>query len=247
MASSFLFLLSTLMLIVGEGRTLDRSDIQTAVKYMAAIYGNVQDTTDKKWFHTGKDSYGYVARDSKNIVVAIRGTRTVVNMVHNFKILRDPYPGCTGCEVHRGYMQTYKTSQKFIIDTVKKFIKKYPGSKIYVTGYSLGAVQATYCAVDLSKLGYKVNLISFGSPRPGNKAFAEYANRVIGQVNYHVTHGYDPCTIIPPKSIGYYHVGTEVHYTDSKTYQIVLPVHSDQTWIRMNLLDHYIGYYRSLQ
>ena len=82
-------------------------------------------------------------------------------------------------------MATYLSSRKFILAQVKKYKEQYRKAKVYVTGYSIGAAQAVYCALDLKLAGYDTFLLNFGSPRPGNKAFADFVNKHLGSKNYH--------------------------------------------------------------
>ena len=80
---------------------------------------------------------------------------------------------------------------------------------------------ASYAAIDLSNEGYNVNLITYGSPRPGNTKFSEYANKLIKGENWRVTYKDDAVSAIPPYWSGYHHVGTEVHYTDENTMYVM--------------------------
>lgn len=60
-------------------------------------------------------------------------------------------------------------------------------------------------------MGYKADLYTYGSPRVGNEALAEF---VTGQApglggNYRMTHVNDPVPQLPPTWIGYQHVAPE--------------------------------------
>ena len=104
----------------------------------------------------------------------------MLNMQQNWKLDLIPYPKCgalSTCKVHKGFVETYNSAKQFVFEQVKKFKTQYPRSKIYVTGYSLGAAQAVYCALELNLAGYDTDLLTFGSPRPGNKAFADFVNQ----------------------------------------------------------------------
>jgi hypothetical protein len=80
------------------------------------------------------------------------------------------------------------------------------GAKLWLTGHSLGAALATLAAA----LCPQATLITFGSPRVGNPAFAQSfaEQRVRRFVNC-----CDVVTMIPPNLIGYKHVGA-IRYID---------------------------------
>jgi len=231
----------------------NKPEMRVVRDYMKDIYEKKPtDTRDKKWFSTSADSYGYIAydRSRNNIVVALRGTVTLKNMQHNWKLQLVPYNLCDDCKVHKGFYDTYETSKKFIIDTVQKFYTEHSTANLYVTGYSLGAAQAAYCAVDLYNVGYKPNLLTFGSPRPGNKQFADYTNQLLlNELNYRVTYANDAVAAMPLKSLSYQHVGTDVNFKlNGVDYTIELPLFSDKTYNfrPYNLLDHLRPNYEKL-
>ncbi|KAJ1475070.1 class 3-domain-containing protein [Baffinella frigidus] len=70
---------------------------------------------------------------------------------------------------------TASESEKSVVDRLKNAAGAEDGWEILVTGHSLGAALATLCAVDLAVLmpETKVRMYNFGSPRVGNKAFAD--------------------------------------------------------------------------
>ncbi|XP_066913172.1 uncharacterized protein [Clytia hemisphaerica] len=116
-------------------------------------------------------------------------------------------------------MAAYQSSRKFIFEQVKRYKQRYRNAKIYVTGYSLGAAQAVYCALELNLAGYDTYLLTFGSPRPGNKAFADFVNRHLGSKNYRITYGKDLVAHFPSAE-RYHHVGIEVNFGKGGGYAI---------------------------
>ena len=81
-----------------------------------------------------------------------------------------------------------------------------------LTGHSLGASMATILAGELGNTS-KVRLYTFGSPRTGDEAFANWVvQRVtsMGGTSTRVRRQLDIVPAIPPRGIGYHHVSTEV-------------------------------------
>ena len=102
------------------------------------------------------------------------------------------------------------------MDNFMRFQEAHPNATVYVTGFSLGGVEATYTAIDLNKDGIRANLMTFGSPRPGNVKFAKFANSQLKGLNYRITYKNDKIPVLPDLSSGYHHVGTEVKNTLTK-------------------------------
>ena len=91
---------------------------------------------------------------------------------------------------------------------------KYPDYQILVTGHSLGAAEATICAGTISALKYvepsKILLMAFGSPRVGDKAFADAFPKLVREA-YRVVHRKDLIPHLPPEGLlGYIHIASEV-------------------------------------
>lgn len=94
--------------------------------------------------------------------------------------------------------------------------RKYSPLKIIVTGHSLGGALATLGAYDLRlKFGGKVWMINFASPRVGNSRFAHSFNELFRDRSFRITRGNDIVPTIPPRALGFHHVGREVWYSGS--------------------------------
>lgn len=120
--------------------------------------------------------------------------------------------GCSGCNCHPGFLKTYGS----IADDVYKAVSKLPAGKLIITGHSLGAAQATHCAIDLNNRGIKPDHIyTVGQPRVGNVEFTQWYDR-LGLDHWRVTHHRDPIPHLPWRGLGSYrHVLREAYYEDA--------------------------------
>jgi len=57
-------------------------------------------------------------------------------------------------------------------------------------------------------------LFNFGSPRLGNKAFTDFAKKLVGEKTYRVVHYRDIVPHLPFVWLGFHHISQEVWYTD---------------------------------
>jgi len=83
---------------------------------------------------------------------------------------------------------------------------------LVLTGHSIGAAIATLAAAELRNLGHSVDTYTFGSPRVGNLAFADFVTGQATQglgANYRMTHVNDPVPQLPPTEIGFQHTSPE--------------------------------------
>jgi len=101
---------------------------------------------------------------------------------------------------------------------VKAAVKAYPSYQVVAVGYSLGGAVATIAAAHLRVAGIPTNIVSFGSPRVGNKAFVNFVNAQAG-TNYRVTHYNDPIPRFPGKLFGYRHTSPEIWLSTGGTTQ----------------------------
>ncbi|KAK6255052.1 hypothetical protein SCA6_016357 [Theobroma cacao] len=125
-------------------------------------------------------------------------------------------------QVHSGFLSAYdsvririisllKTSIRYIDETTKP-LRRW---QVYVTGHSLGGALATLLALELSSSqlakhgAISVTMYNFGSPRVGNRRFAEVYNEKVKDSWRIVNHR----DIIPtvPRLMGYCHVAQPVY------------------------------------
>lgn len=88
----------------------------------------------------------------------------------------------------------------------------HPSFGVVVTGHSLGGAVATIAAAYLrqqpASAPTTVDLITYGSPRVGNNAFAGFVTAQPG-AEFRVTHLDDPVPKLPPIEFGYRHTSPE--------------------------------------
>uniref|UniRef100_A0A0D9W705 Fungal lipase-type domain-containing protein n=1 Tax=Leersia perrieri TaxID=77586 RepID=A0A0D9W705_9ORYZ len=126
-------------------------------------------------------------------------------------------------QVHSGFLSAYDSVRNRIIALVNNAVgymdedsaENIPKWHVYVTGHSLGGALATLLALELSssqmaKSGVIfVTMYNFGSPRVGNRRFAEVYNATVKD-SWRVVNHRD---IIPtvPRLMGYCHVEAPVY------------------------------------
>lgn len=125
-------------------------------------------------------------------------------------------------QVHSGFLSAYDSVRTRIISLIKMLVGYIDDGRemqlkwhVYVTGHSLGGALATLLALELSssqlaKRGViSVTMYNFGSPRVGNKRFAEVYNEKVKD-SWRVVNHRD---IIPtvPRLMGYCHVAQPVY------------------------------------
>jgi hypothetical protein len=142
-----------------------------------------------------KDTHGYIGyhQGQKAIYVSFRGSDSIQNWISNINAILTTYPapGCSNCEVHKGFYQAEQSCFPDVLNHVKTLKSTYPDYQVVVTGHSLGAALATLVSVDLINVGISpVRMFNYGSPRVGDTNFANYVNSVIKDRN-RITHHKD--------------------------------------------------------
>ncbi|XP_022722826.1 uncharacterized protein LOC111279985 isoform X2 [Durio zibethinus] len=177
------------------------------------------------------DTQVAIWRDSarRRLVVAFRGTeqakwkdlRTDLMLVPS-GLNPERIGGDFKQEVHSGFLGAYDSVRIRIISLIKASIgyideitEPVHRWQVYVTGHSLGGALATLLALELSSSQFAkrgvilVTMYNFGSPRVGNRRFAEVYNEKVKDSWRIVNHR----DIIPtvPRLMGYCHVAQPVY------------------------------------
>ncbi|CAN5373288.1 hypothetical protein BH10PSE14_BH10PSE14_04860 [soil metagenome] len=193
--------LARLAYVRAESDPAAEADLRAALA--AAGYGEV------RLFFVPRDSgkpelgiYALGVRDAAGrTFVAFRGTQADDrgDLIDDAQFMPRPWPGAG--RVHRGFWRAYDSLRVPIDD----WLAEQPSGLLIVTGHSLGAALATLMA----GLDPAAELVTFGAPRVGGRAFARaFAGRAVRRY----VGCYDFVTNLPPP-IWFRHVA-KMHYVD---------------------------------
>lgn len=186
----------------------------------------------------GEVGAGYYAIDhsQKRIILAFRGTASTIDWAGNLNAFLVNYEpivyatgmgdiDCPGCKVHKGFYNFVKNNCADVIRRVAEIKEDHPDYQLVVVGHSLGGALTVLTGIELQLLGHSPLVISYASPRVGNKALAAFIDK-IGDTDaltaqimenkdftngfLRVTHAGDLVPKLPPKPI-YQHAGFEYH------------------------------------
>ena len=218
----------------------------------------VQDNLNFVMISTSFDFNSYIIYDKKSntIMVIIRGTSSVKSTVQDLKIaktgfrsgnLNDYEDPKKAPKVHAGFSHTVETVNHRIIYAMKYVFEKGGGvasnpPQLFFTGHSLGGANVTLFAMcfqlwkekicKLIEAPYltknKVVLITWGSPRVGNRKFVEEFNKLLADesiIMLRCSSDRDLIPEIPQEVAGFYHVGkfldgNNKYYEDKHYYAI---------------------------
>ncbi|HET7332957.1 lipase family protein [Dyella sp.] len=170
----------------------------------------------------GFTAWGQGARQGE-CLIAVRGTHptSVYDWLSNFRM--GGITGPSGYIVHTGF---WRAAQSVLPQVARQLRGRTP-SALHVVGHSLGGAMATLIADSLSGIGCKVRLYTFGAPRCGLEAHAEYLTSRLGEDDiYRVYHDTDPVPMIP--LFPYFHVpyGSNAYRLKGSGTLISVPAHS---------------------
>jgi hypothetical protein len=91
------------------------------------------------------DANGFVGYDSdaNEIIVSFSGTNplSIQNWIDDLDFFQTAYPYCSGCQVHRGFYNTYLSVDSQVKNLIKNFTSQHPSASIAITGHSLGSTK----------------------------------------------------------------------------------------------------------
>ena len=158
----------------------------------------------------GTDTQGAILadHDNKNLFIVFRGTESKRDILIDVDIWQDTtYFLHNKCKVHNGFLTAYD-SIRLEIDITP--FEQYYGYTVIICGHSLGGALATICGASLHILNKKY-IVTFGSPRVGDKRFANIVNNDVEEYLRFVNN-YDIVASVP--NINYKHAGREIRLND---------------------------------
>ena len=141
-------------------------------------------------------------------VIAFRGTRTLD--------LKDWLIDASFKMNDKGVHEGFYNAAMPLVPRLRQLVN---GKSVVFIGHSLGAALATIALWGTADQTKNASLITFGSPRVGNKAFADNVwNKTElpigsdGTISYSTrryVHGEDMVPMVPPEDMGFSHVGPD--------------------------------------
>ncbi|KAI0835370.1 alpha/beta-hydrolase [Hypoxylon sp. FL0890] len=161
------------------------------------------------------DIQGFVSSDDKNelIVASFKGSESIRNWITDLSFIAVSCDLVDGCLVHAGFLTAYNEIKDDLMTALNTAKEANPSYKTVFTGHSLGAAVATVAVANARNDGYDADLITYGSPRVGNKEFVSFVTNQSG-AEYRVTHLDDPVPRLPPIIFGYRHTSPEYWLSD---------------------------------
>ena len=93
----------------------------------------------------------------------------------------DTAPGCTGCQVHGGVLNGWRSVQEDLTTALAELRAEKPSYSTIIVGHSLGGGLASIAYTDLKSNGVPVKAAyTMGSLRVGNQQYADFTDKLSG-------------------------------------------------------------------
>lgn len=159
---------------------------------------------------------GFIAQsiaEPQHQAVIFRGTESALDWLSDFEFILEKFSEVPNAgRTEQGFTNLYRTSQVVFEDAGKPSVSlaAYTGSlpagtRLTVTGHSLGGALATLHAFVAVSKGLDVELITYASPRVGDRAFVEAFEKTAIR-NTRIYNKPDIVPKVPVELAGYHHV-----------------------------------------
>ncbi len=152
-----------------------------------------------------------------SLFIMFRGSDSIKDWIRNFMFCKKvvPYNGTRkAIKVHQGFLKDYLAVRTFVQGIVKVSKVK----KVFFFGHSLGAVLATFAALDI-QYNYPdvdVGVCGLGSPKIGNAEFKKSIESRLPDLIL-IEHGSDAVPrILPPSIFGFKYLERQIHIGPEK-------------------------------
>lgn len=165
----------------------------------------------------------------KTVIVAHQGTdpHKLLSLLADADFFLFPlnstlFPGVPlDVEAHVGFSSHQAGSASMIFSAVQIALSKLGASSVTVVGHSLGGALAlldgVYFRLQLPQ-SVSVKVITYGMPRVGNQAFADFVDSTLSGLVTHVNNREDPIPTVPGIFLKFHHPSGEIHIQDSGTW-----------------------------
>jgi predicted lipase len=168
-------------------------------------------------YDTATDTQVRITEVEDCVIIAFRGSSSVKDWILDAEFFRTTFrflEDLSG-QVHTGFLTAFSSIHAELASNLKT--RGLGNAPIFVTGHSLGGALAILCALELSREGYNLaQVVTFGQPRVGNKAFKAIYDARLGDKTFRVVNEEDIVARLPhlPSFTDlYWHVGSEAFIT----------------------------------
>lgn len=210
-------------LLLAKAAQLTYANNEDIVKNRLAEWG-----LPESYLFDKKDTQGFIASNDEAIIVAFRGTEPaeLKDWMTDLNVWLEPGPRG---EVHGGFQKALNLVWDEIWEQINLYQERTgngprltgPGKSLWLTGHSLGAALATLATARLRlELDRGVfGLYTFGSPRVGDRLFADAFNAVFGKYAFRFVNNNDVVTRVPLRKMRYSHVGKLIYIDNDSNLQ----------------------------
>ena len=162
-----------------------------------------------------------VSLDGSRAIVCLRGSDAVVDWKNNFNIGKVPFLSRKHSDpdkmVHAGFFTGHASVKGKIYKKLNYIVDSGECDSLLFCGHSAG-VQSALLAYDyLNKKSLPIEVVTFGTPRLGNKEFADAFNSEMKCTR--IINDRDVVPLAPLKILGFHHVGNNlIHIKDGQAF-----------------------------
>lgn len=163
--------------------------------------------------------------DLSTVVVAHQGTdpHDLQSLLTDADFIPDDldenlFPGISqDIKVHNGFRDEHAKTAQDVLAAVQQTMQDHSTNKVTVVGHSLGGALGLLDAVflPLQIPGVDLEMISYGQPRVGNQAFADFVDTNVKITR--ITSRKDLVPILPGRFLSFKHASGELHIQEDGT------------------------------
>ena len=159
------------------------------------------------------DTQAFVAQNEQMMLIAFRGTQPnqAADWLSDLKTAHVAWRR-PGTRVHEGFHAALES----VWSGLSPRIAARGNRSVWITGHSLGGALATLCAAEARVvLGARARgVYTFGQPRVGNGAFADFLNQELGAQVFRHVNDKDIVPRVPLFGMGFHHWGREAEFNE---------------------------------
>jgi triacylglycerol lipase len=139
---------------------------------------------------------GFIAEDTENVYVALRGTMTITEWFRNLNVQLSDYIYPDHGKVHDGIIKAYGGMRQSLLEVLSSV---NPRKELFLTGHSVGAALVTFASLDImAKTPFKApRVYTYGSPRVGDRDFVRAYNKALAARSFRIVNTSDAIVSLP--------------------------------------------------